>query len=140
MNSARPTYRKTRLEVTLGTMLGTLLAVLASVFLLAAVALGFWHNEMRIGRESRQVATQVNRAGNIAIAFFFATEGVAAWLLLRSGLLPFKLHWLFKFLGLWIGAVLCSYLLVLLSVRGEAPDLIFDLERVLGDWFMRIAA
>jgi len=60
----------------------------------------------------------VNRAGNIPVAFFFATEVGAAWLLLGSGLLLFKLHWLIKFLGLLIVMVLCSYVLVR-SASGE---------------------
>jgi hypothetical protein len=50
------------------------------------------------------------------------------------------LHWLIKFLGLLIVVVLCSYLLVLLSVRGDAPGVIFDFERILRDWFINIAA
>ncbi len=140
MRSSSPTHRKTRLEVTLGITLATLLVGLASVFLLATANLGTWHGEMRIDSESRQFAAQVNRAGNIAVAFFFAIEVVAAWLLLRSGLLLFKLYWLIKFLGLLIVMVLCSYILVMLSLRGEAPDLIFHLERILRDWFMSIAA
>jgi hypothetical protein len=136
-----PAHRKTRLEVTLGTTLATLLVGVASIVLLAAVYLGIWHGAMRIAPESRQLAAQVNRAGNIAAALFFAIEVVAAWLLQKCGLLSlFKLHWLIKFIGLLIAVVLCSYLLVLLSVRGEAPDLIFHLGGILRHWFMSIAA
>jgi len=92
-----PVHRRTRLKIALGATLATLLAALASAFLLATASFGIGYGEMKIDTESRQLAGQLNRAGNIAFAFFLATEGVAAWLLLNAGLLPLKLHWLIKF-------------------------------------------
>ena len=100
-----------------------------------------WHGEIRIDPESHRLADQVNRAGNIAAACFFTAEVIAGWLLMRSGLASlFNLHWPIKFFGLLIVMILCSYVLVMFSLKGKAPDLVFDFERVLRNWFMRIAA
>jgi hypothetical protein len=71
--------------------------------------------------------------------FFLAATGGAAWLLLNSTpvLLP-RLHWLVKFLGVWIAVSLCSYGLVLLSRIGRAPDLMINIEHILSRWLMSI--
>ena len=137
---ASPLHRRTRLRTALGATHATLLVALASVFLLATASFGIGYGEMKISAESRQLAAQLNRAGNIAFAFFLATEGVAAWLLMKAVLLPFKLHWLIKFLGLIIAVVLCSYILTMLSLRGVMLDPMVDLDRIVQDWLMRIAA
>ena len=133
-------HKRTRLKIALGGALAMLLIALASVLLWATVSFGIWRGEMNIAAESRQLVAQVNRAGNIAFACFLATEGVAAWLLLKAGLLPFKLHWLIKFLGLIIVMILCSYMLTMLSLRGLMLDPMFDLDRIVEDWLMSIAA
>lgn len=51
-----------------------------------------------------------------------------------------RLHWMITFFSLLIGTAICSYMLVRLSLAWMAPDPIFDLERILSDWLVRIAA
>lgn len=134
-------YRKMAVQSALGITLALILVGLASVFLLVAVGLGIWHGELRTDLESRQNAVQLNRAGNITLALFFGLEAGAAWLLMKSTpmLVP-RLHWMIKFFSLLIGIAICSSMLVRLSLAWMAPDPIFDLERILSDWLVRIAA
>jgi hypothetical protein len=134
-------HRKTALETALGIGLALILVGLAAVFLYAGVGFGGERGEMRIDLDSRPLAARLNRAGNIALAFVFALEVGAAWLLFRSRqiLVP-RLHGVIQFFSLLIGAILCSYVLAMLSLAGIAPDPIYDLERILSAWLMRIAA
>jgi len=134
-------HRKTRVENALGMPLAIVLAGVASIFLRAGVGFGITHGEMSIDAESRQLAAQLNRAGNIALVFFLATALGASWLLLKSGpvSLP-RLHWSVKFSGLLAAVAFCSWVLVMLSLTAGAPDLIINLERSVSSWLMSVAA
>jgi hypothetical protein len=140
LTPASPVHPRTRLKIALDATLATLLVALASTFLMATASFGIGYGEVKISTESHQLAAQVNRAGNIALAFFLATAGVAAWLFMKAGLSPFKLPWPIKFLGLIMAVILCSYILTMLSLRGIMLDPMVGLERIVQDWLMRIAA
>ncbi len=132
-------YRKHQVETAVYITLAVALVGLASSFLEAAVRFGITRGETRIDSEPGQLAAQLNRAGNIAVALFFAAAVGAVLLLVKSVPLLPRLHWLVKALGLLIAVALCCYVLVILSLSGRAPDLIIDLGRLLSNWVMSIA-
>ncbi len=132
-------YRKHRVETAVSITLAVALVGLASSFLQAAVRFGITRGVARIDSEFAQLATQLNRAGNISVTFFLAAAVGAALLLVKSVPLLPRLHWLVKALGLLIAVALCCCALVVLSLTGRAPDLIIGLGRLLSNWVMSIA-
>ena len=67
----------------LGIALGMTLVVLSSIFLLLGVRFGIAHGEVPAGLSPQQLATYVDRAGNIALLFFLLTALAGAAVLMK---------------------------------------------------------
>ena len=99
------------------------LFILASALLATAIGLGITRGEMRaVTIQSTEAEDRLSRAAAIALALFLGAEAGTAYLILKAEILRFtRPPWPVRFVGVTVVMVLCSYLLVLLAIRGTIP-------------------
>jgi hypothetical protein len=117
-----------------------LLAV-ASVLLLVSVGFGFAVDEVMVNPNARPGdPTQMEHAGNIALALFGVVEVALACVVVASGVLKNRLHWLARGGGAVIAGAGLTYLIVMGALwAGRLPPPLVQLERMLSAWVLNWA-
>ncbi len=127
---------RTKRAIWLG-LVATLFA-LNTALLLVLVGFGITRGEMNVtDTQSLHYGERLDRASNLAVAFFLIGELAVAWFAVKSGLLTrLRLHRATTLIGLFVASVLCSYCLVLLSMRGALPSPLLAFEHKLSAWLL----
>lgn len=127
------------MAITAATLISLLCLLLASAFLLSAVAFGLERGEMGVNPQPHlAVQARLNRAANVAVAGFMVLEIGATWFLTRwlaVGSLR-KIPAGVRVCVIFVGVSLFSWSIVLLALLGLASDplLVAQARFQLGSW------